>query len=462
MDSSGNAYITGYIYSSDFPTTSGCYDSSYGGGTRDAFFSKLTPSGGGSSDLLYSTYLGGSGNEQGYGIAVDSSGNAYITGDTTSGFPTTSGCYDSSFGGTFDAFFSKLTPSGGGSNDLLYSTFLGGSSSDSGSSIAVDSSGNAYITGDTESSSFPTTSGCHDSVKGGGGRNGGGTDEDAFFTKLSPSGDGTGDLLYSSYLGDSGYDYGRGIAVDSSGNAYITGYTDSSSFPTTTDCYDSSLGGGYDAFFTKFLFPDMPDHDDGDWMNSGVQQNDATTNAVDIKNSDSNKLMCQTDDDYIYFQFYTESSPVVSSYTYLVLLDGNGDNTFDYCIASYGETASVSLYKWDGGGWDNSDVLIRDVEDFNFDTTNNVVQFAMARCDVGDPTMSQVKVKAVTYDVEADALEESQDYEGTNNPTPSASAGDYTDSEPIPEFGGLGVLVGVCAVLVVVVRKRRRKHNDNT
>jgi len=433
VDSSGNAYITGRTYSSGFPTTSGCYDSSLGG-TIDVFFTKLTPSGGGSNDLLYSTYLGGSGNEDSHGIAVDSSGNAYITGETTSGFPTTSGCYDSSFGGTYDAFFSKLSPSGGGSSDLLYSTFLGGSEMDKGYGIAVDSSGNAYITGYTESSSFPTTSGCHDSVKGGGGRNGGGTDDDAFFTKLTPSGDGTGDLLYSTYLGHSGDEMGYGIAVDSSGNAYITGDTDSSSFPTTSGCYDSSLSST-DAFFTRFLFPEMPDHDDGGWWTSGVQQNDATTNAVDIKNSGSNRLMCQTDDDYIYFQFYTESSPVASSYTYLVLLDGTGDGTVDYCIASYGETDSVSLYKWDGG-WDNTDVLIRDVEDFNFDTTNNVVQFAMARCDIGDPTMSQVKIKAVTYDVEADALEESQSYEGTNNPSPSASDGDYTGPAAIPEFGG--------------------------
>ncbi|MBI4491031.1 MAG: SBBP repeat-containing protein, partial [Deltaproteobacteria bacterium] len=160
--------------------------------------------------LNYSTYLGGSGNDAGMGIAVDSTGNAYVTGYTDSvNFPTLNAVQGPQ-GGT-DAFVTKVSPNG---SALLYSTYLGGSGNDVGSGIAVDSAGNAYVTGSTDSTNFPTSLALQFDQ--------GATD--AFVTKLSPNGSA---LLYSTYLGGAANDAGHGIAVDSTGNAYVTGYTDS-------------------------------------------------------------------------------------------------------------------------------------------------------------------------------------------------------------------------------------------
>lgn len=170
--------------------------------------------------LTYATYLGGAGSDVANGVAVDASGNAYVTGTTGSiSFPTTSAYQDANAGGG-DVFVAKLNPAGTG---LVYSTFLGGTGTDIATGIAIDSSGNAYIAGDTSSTNFPTTSNAFQSTYGGNG--------DAFFTKLGATGS---TLLYSSYLGGSGQDFGQAIAVDSSGNAYLTGSTQSSDFPTAS------------------------------------------------------------------------------------------------------------------------------------------------------------------------------------------------------------------------------------
>ena len=186
--------------------------------------------------LVYSTYLGGSGNDWGYGIAVDSSGNAYVTGLTFSTDFPTQNAFQRRFGGATDVFVTKLNSSG----SLVYSTYLGGSRPDWGYGIAVDSSGNAYVTGLTDSTDFPTTQNAFQRTFIG----------DAFVTKLNPS----GSLVYSTYLGGSGMDWGRGIAVDSSGNAYVTGWTDSPDFPTQNAFqrrYGGYGGGGEDVFVTK-------------------------------------------------------------------------------------------------------------------------------------------------------------------------------------------------------------------
>jgi hypothetical protein len=234
IDSSGNAYITGWTSSSNYPTTLGAFDSSRSG-ARDAFVTKLNPSG---TALVYSTYLGGGNVDEGYAIAVDSSGNAYITGVTSStNFPTTSGAFDTSFNGYSDFFVTKLNASG---TALIYSTYLGGGNYEYGNGIAVDGLGNAYITGMTQSSNFPTTSGALDNSFNGG--------EDCFVTKLNASGTA---LVYSTYLGGEDYDNGYGITLDGSGNAYITGYTYSYYFPTTSSAFDTSYNGYYDAFVTK-------------------------------------------------------------------------------------------------------------------------------------------------------------------------------------------------------------------
>ncbi len=186
--------------------------------------------------LVYSTYLGGSGDDRGNGIALDSLGNAYVTGQTDSAnFPTTNPLQPTNGTGV-DVFVTKINAAGSG---RVYSTYLGGSGDDFGNSIAVDSSGNAYITGNTKSSNFPTTNPIQ--------ANNGGGIEDAFVTKINSTGTA---LVYSTYLGGSGDDVGRSIAVDGSGNAYVTGDTGSTNFPTTSPLQVNNAGG-VDAFVTK-------------------------------------------------------------------------------------------------------------------------------------------------------------------------------------------------------------------
>jgi hypothetical protein len=168
--------------------------------------------------LIYSTYLGGTGGDVGYGIAVDSLGEAFVTGTTGSiNFPTTSAA-QSNYAGDGDAFIIKMTAAGTG---VVYSTYLGGGGSDTATSIAIDPSGNAYVAGKTASLDFPVTTGAFQTVYGGGG--------DGFIAKLGPTGS---TIIYSSYLGGSAADSVQAVAIDSSGNAYLTGSTQSSDFPT--------------------------------------------------------------------------------------------------------------------------------------------------------------------------------------------------------------------------------------
>jgi len=218
VDSSGNALVTGYTQSSHF---SGSNNSYKGGDDGDAFVAKVSSDG----SLEWATYLGGSSGDYGHGIAVDSSGNALVTGDTDSS--DFSGSNNSYMGG--DAFVAKV--SSGGS--LEWATYLGGSGSEYGYSIAVDSSGNALVTGHTSSSDF---SGSNNSYMGG--------FCDAFVAKVSSG----GSLLWATYLGGSNSEDGYGIAVDSSGDALVTGETDSSDFPSSNNGYN---GGDYDAFVAK-------------------------------------------------------------------------------------------------------------------------------------------------------------------------------------------------------------------
>ncbi len=236
VDSSGNAYVTGETFSTNFPTTPDAFQTTLGGAS-DAFVTKLNLAG---SDLVYSTYLGGTRNDSGEAIGVDSTGNAYVAGETISAdFPTTPDAFQTTFSDTpfFDAFVTKLNLA---DSDLVYSTYLGGSLNDVASGIAVDSSGNAYVTGETRSTDFPTTPEALQTTLGGA--------SDAFVTKLDPTGSG---LLYSTYLGGSAGDRSFAIAVDTTGNTYVTGDTRSTDFPTTTDAFQTALGGASDAFVTK-------------------------------------------------------------------------------------------------------------------------------------------------------------------------------------------------------------------
>jgi len=236
IDNTGHAYIIGSTKSSDFPVKN-AYQSSFQGGTYDAFVSKLSDSG---ESLVYSTYLGGGNGDYDFGnaIVVDNLGYAYATGSTqSSDFPTKNAFQDSYQGGTYDAFVAKLSDSG---ESLVYSTFLGGDDTDRSNDIYVDDLGQVYVTGDTSSIDFPV----HNALM----VDPGDSKNDAFVTKLSSGGD---NLVYSTYLGGSNYEYGEGIKVNTSGQAYVAGWTASSDFPLNNPYQNIFQGGDSDAFVSK-------------------------------------------------------------------------------------------------------------------------------------------------------------------------------------------------------------------
>lgn len=229
VDSTGNLYVTGWTEALDFPIVGAAQAANQGG--VDVFVAKLNPAG---NTLLYATYIGGRGDDRAAAIAVDSTGQAYVTGSTAStNFPVVS-AIRSALGGSRNAFVFKLNAAG---NGLIYSTYLGGSTYDKGNAIAVDGSGNAYIAGDTYSANFPVL-GAAQSLPGG--------SADAFITKLSPS----GALLFSTFLGGAGDEHAAGIALDSSRSVYLAGGTFSTNFPVS-GAIQSTNQGGQDAFVTK-------------------------------------------------------------------------------------------------------------------------------------------------------------------------------------------------------------------
>jgi hypothetical protein len=229
VDPAGNAYVTGYTTSTDFPTLNAFHVAN--GGLSDAFVTKFNSTGA----LVYSTYLGGKGNDIGYGIAVDALGNAYVAGQVSSGNFPLKGAFQNRLGGASDAFVTKLNPAG---NGLVYSTFLGGVSFDRAYAITVDSAGAAYVTGSTASTNFPLLNPYQSTL---------GSNSDAFIAKLNPTGK---TLVYSTYLGGNNVDSPSSIAVDAAGNAYVAGGTASTNFPLMNPFQSTRLGANA-AFITE-------------------------------------------------------------------------------------------------------------------------------------------------------------------------------------------------------------------
>ena len=231
VDASGDAYVAGESYAAAFPTTPGCYQPTNptGPDLEHVIVCELNPAG---SALLYSTYLAGSSGEGANAIALDAAGHVYVTGYAYSAnFPVTPGAFLTVLPGLGSAFVSKLSLQGLGKADLVYSTFLCGSSSypgDAGNGISVDGAGNAYVTGTTQDAAFPTTGGALQTAYGG--------DWDAFVTKLNPSGSG---LVYSTFLGGPGLEFGSGVTVDALGDVYLGGETRSADFPVTPDAFQA-------------------------------------------------------------------------------------------------------------------------------------------------------------------------------------------------------------------------------
>jgi len=218
VDTSGNSYLAGSTVSANFPTTANAFQH-LNGGNADAMIAKLDPTG---STLLFATYLGGSGYDSANSMAIDSSSNVIVAGTTRSTNLPINHAFQSTLLGTEDSFLSKLNTDG---TQLLYSTYLGGSGTESGLGVALDSSGRAVMTGVTSSSNFPTSLGALQAVSGGG-------DTDAFIAQMDTTKSGVASLVFSTYLGGSNRDAAGAVAVDATGSVFVTGLTISSDFPT--------------------------------------------------------------------------------------------------------------------------------------------------------------------------------------------------------------------------------------
>jgi len=233
VDSNGSAYVAGGTSSTDFPLKNP-YHSSYGGGTFDGYVTKLTADG---SALVYSTYLGGNGNDDVRGVQVDAAGSVYLSGITSStDFPLANAVQAQNRGGQ-DAFVTKLSAAG---SSLVYSTYLGGTQNDIGYASALGRNGELYLTGWTYSADFPLATPYQAVLRGG---------WDVFVTELNASGSA---LVFSTYLGGSGLEEGKSIALDGANNVYITGDTESNDFPLRNALLTAHAGGTQDAFVTKF------------------------------------------------------------------------------------------------------------------------------------------------------------------------------------------------------------------
>jgi len=238
MDDQGNVYVSGHTDSTDFPATPGAFDGTANGGV-DAFVAKFNATGA----LVYSTYLGGSGYDRGYGIGTSGGGTAIVSGYTSSpNFPTTPGAFDTIPSGE-DAFATKLSADG---STLVYSTMIGGTGTEIGYASAVDTTGAVYVGGLAISSDLPTTPGAYDRTP---------DSWDAFLVKVEPTGGG---IAYGTYLGGRDPDWVESIAVDAQGNAYVAGQTASDDFPVTPEAIRTSHPDTWDAFVAKFS-PDGSD-----------------------------------------------------------------------------------------------------------------------------------------------------------------------------------------------------------
>lgn len=252
VDAAGNAYITGITSSTTFPVKApggSPFQTSIKAPAIDtAFVCRIDPTLTGAGTLVYATYLGGSGSETGFGIAVDSNANVYVTGQTTStDFPLMN-AFQTTLASPPSTFVTRLDLNQLSTGALVYSTYLGGSgsdSNDSGRAIALDPAFNAYVIGETASASFPTTSGAFQTTK----KN---INLAAFVARFDTTKSGASSLIYSSYLSGSNDEFGSGIAVDSLGDAFVTGQTVSSDFPVTSNVPQPKNGGGADAYVTEF------------------------------------------------------------------------------------------------------------------------------------------------------------------------------------------------------------------
>jgi len=313
--------------------------------------------------LVYSTFLGGNGFDNGYGIAIDDTGAAYIVGTTSSsGFPLKNPI-DNTRNGSFDVFVTKLAPAG---NALVYSTFLGGRDSEDGNAIAVDATGCAYITGKTLSADFPVKAG-YDSTRNGW--------MDVFVTKLAPAGNS---LVFSTYLGGSNSQIGRGIAVDKNKAVYVIGYAGSANFPMK-NAFDNSFNGDGDVFVTKFApsgaslvystFLGGHDGEDGnaiavDQSGSAYVTGFTASDDFPMKNALDTTLGSTID------AFVTKFNPSGKTLAYSTYLGGGGINEYGWGIAVDGKGSAYVA-----GQTDSPDFPVVNAFDPTFNTSTDMECF---------------------------------------------------------------------------------------
>jgi hypothetical protein len=378
VDAAGHAYVAGETNSTNFPVTAGAYQTTRRGGW-DAFVTKLNASG---SALNFSTYLGGTSHESEYGLAVDATGNIYLAGRTASAnFPIAVGAFqparNTEFNNpeSYDGFVTKLNPT---ASALIYSTYLGGSRDEYLWGLAVGSDGSAYVTGSTYAANFPTTAGAYQSVKAAPNDN---FDDDIFVTRLNPSGSS---LLYSTFIGSVGSERSSAIALDASGNAFITGLTSSATYPTTAGAYQTVYPGAplsttkcvvtkLNATGTALVYSTFLGGANGD-EGSGITV-DATGNAVVVGSSDSpgfpttaDAFQRQKNDkrDGFLARFNATGSQLLYSTFF-------GDNDFDRVMAVVVDGQSTAYFtgattssqfpvtegsSWNLGGSNHSDVFV--------------------------------------------------------------------------------------------------------
>ena len=349
--------VVGGLTNGNLPTTEGAFQRNYGGGQTDGFVARLSLDGNGDDDLLYSTYLGGSGEEGSnywyFALTSDGEGGVVAAGITTSeDFPTTEGAYQRNYGGRGDAFITRLNSEG---SELIYSTYLGGNTADIAIALTPDGVGGAVVAGFTYSNDFPTTEWAYQ-------RNYGGGDCDAFITHLNDEGS---ELIYSTYLGGGSGDYCLAITPDGAGGVVVSGETQSRNFPITEEAYQRNSGGSYDAFVTdidiglpSFRWVEMPDEVE-------VDENDLVEFDVRGESSDENAELSITylSDDLPVFARFVDNGDGSGTFTWQTTDDDIGEYTAVFTLSD-GENeleAEVSIIVLGPLRW--TDVL--DAVEFN-------------------------------------------------------------------------------------------------
>lgn len=367
VDANQEVYVAGSTTDdvTDFPTTSGAFDTTHNGNT-DFYVAKINSAG---SALVYSTFIGGPGIDNCNGLAVDNAGSAYVTGAIGTGFPTTVGVVDTTAAGSNEGGLSKLNSTG---SALTYSTYFGGTQGESGNGVAVDSLGYAYVVGDSFGSpnDYPTTTGAFDTTFNGG--------SDVVLTVFNT---GATAYFYSTFFGGTGSELGNDIALDASGNVYITGQTANAAtnLPTTTNAAQTTQGGALDAYIAKF----------GDFVIAGrtVDANGAAISGAAVSLSGNIAELKMTDSQG-YFAFTdTEAG---ENYTVAASRNGTTFNPALFNITGIARNKQVIFIGTAGAPTGHPGGMFRVFPIQNVNENNEFITIAIERVEVFSPNVASI------------------------------------------------------------------------